>query len=62
MAEYVERRNDGYYVGNSRVSLASIVYEFKDGDPPEIIRRNFPTLSLAGVWFHRFFSGSPGRS
>jgi uncharacterized protein (DUF433 family) len=47
---YVEQRNGGYYVANSRVSLASIVHEFRDGASPETIRRNFPTLSLEQVY------------
>jgi hypothetical protein len=44
--EYIERRNDGFYVAGTRVSLDSIVYSFKAGDSPETIRRNFPSLSL----------------
>jgi uncharacterized protein (DUF433 family) len=47
--EYVERRDDAYYVTGSRVSLASIVYEYRDGAAPETIRQNFPTLSLEQV-------------
>jgi uncharacterized protein (DUF433 family) len=48
-AEYVEMRNGGYYVVGSRVSLASIVYEYRDGAAPETIRQNFPTLSLEQI-------------
>jgi hypothetical protein len=40
--EYTEIRNGGYYVAGSRVSLASIVYAFRDGASPE---KNFPSLS-----------------
>ncbi len=47
--EYVEIRNGGYYVAGSRVSLASIVYEYRDGASPETIHQNFPTLSLEQV-------------
>jgi uncharacterized protein (DUF433 family) len=43
--EYVERRNGGYYVAGSRVSLASIICEFRAGASPESIRQNFATLS-----------------
>ncbi|HEX5430335.1 MAG TPA: hypothetical protein VFW83_00100 [Bryobacteraceae bacterium] len=39
-------RNGGDYVAGSRVSLASIVYEYQDG---AAIRQNFPTLSLEQV-------------
>ena len=47
--QYVEIRNSGYYVTGSRVSLASIVYEYRDGAAAETIRQNFPTLSLEQV-------------
>ncbi len=47
--EYVEMRNSGYYVAGSRVSLASIIYEYRDGAAPETIRQNFPTLSLEQI-------------
>jgi uncharacterized protein (DUF433 family) len=48
--EYVEQRDGGFYVAGSRVSLASIVYAFRDGASPESIRQSFPTLSLAQVY------------
>ena len=48
--EYVEMRNGGYYVAGSRVSLASIIYEYRDGAAPETIRQNFPTLSLEQIY------------
>jgi uncharacterized protein (DUF433 family) len=47
--EYVEMRNGGYYVAGSRVSLASIIYEYRDGAAAETIRQNFPTLSLEQI-------------
>jgi uncharacterized protein (DUF433 family) len=47
--EYVEIRNGGYYVAGSRVSLASIVYEYRDGAAAETIGQNFPTLSLEQI-------------
>ena len=47
--EYVEMRNGGYFVAGSRVSLASIIYEYRDGAAPETIRQNFPTLSLEQI-------------
>jgi uncharacterized protein (DUF433 family) len=49
-AEYVELRNGGYYVKGTRVSLDSIVYSFKDGESPETIRQNFPSLTLEQVY------------
>src|ERR1017187_9587713 len=47
--EYVEVRNGAYYGAGSRVSLASIIYEYRDGAAPETIRQNFPTLSLEQI-------------
>jgi uncharacterized protein (DUF433 family) len=47
--EYVEMRNGGYYLAGSRVSLASIIHEYRDGAAPESIRQNFPTLSLEQI-------------
>jgi len=49
-SEYIERRNGGFYVAGSRVSLDSIVYSFKAGDSPETIRQNFSSLSLEQVY------------
>ena len=46
----VERRDDSFYVAGSRVSLASIVREFQDGQSPEAIRLAFPTLTLEQVY------------
>jgi uncharacterized protein (DUF433 family) len=48
--EYVERRNGGYYLIGSRVSLESVVYPFLDGASPETIVDEFPTLSLEQVY------------
>jgi uncharacterized protein (DUF433 family) len=47
--QHVEVRNGGYYVAGSRISLASIVYEYRDGAAEETIRQNFPTLSIEQV-------------
>src|SRR5437660_535569 len=47
--EYVEERNGGYYIVGSRVSLASIIYEYRDGATAETVRQNFPTLSLEQI-------------
>ena len=48
--EYVEMRDGGFYVTGSRVSLASVVYAFRDGASPETIRQSYPSLSLALVY------------
>ncbi len=47
--EYAEMRNDAYYVTGSCVSLASVIYEYRDGAAAETIRQNFPTLSLEQI-------------
>lgn len=48
--EYVEVRNDGYYVATTRVSLDSVVYAFLRGESPEGITESFPALSLEQVY------------
>ena len=49
-AEYIEQRDDNYFVQGSRVSLDSVVYGFLDGESPETIRDNFPALSLGQIY------------
>ena len=48
--EYVERRHGGYYVKGAGVSLDSIVSAFQNGESPETIRQNFPSLTLLQVY------------
>lgn len=48
--QYIEQRNEGYWIQGTRVSLDSIVYSFLNGDAPEIIAQNFPLLSLEQVY------------
>ncbi|HXB68390.1 MAG TPA: DUF433 domain-containing protein [Candidatus Acidoferrales bacterium] len=48
--EYVEQREENYFIRGSRVSLDSVVYGFLDGESPETIRDNFPTLSLEAIY------------
>src|SRR5881296_990990 len=47
---YVERRDDGYWVSGTRVSLDSIVYAFRRGASPETIKSSFPSLTLEQVY------------
>jgi uncharacterized protein (DUF433 family) len=49
-SEYIDQRNGGFYVADTRVSLDSIVYSFKAGDSPETIRQNFSSLTLEQVY------------
>jgi uncharacterized protein (DUF433 family) len=48
--EFVERRDGGFYLAASRVPLDFIVREFQQGESPEAIRSDFPTLSLEQVY------------
>jgi len=49
--EYIEERSQGLYLAGSRVSLASVVVQFRQGASPETILQNFPSLaSLENVY------------
>src|SRR5256885_10850661 len=48
--DFIERRNDSFYLVESRVPLASVVREFRDGQSPEAIRSAFPALTLQQVY------------
>ena len=48
---YIEKRDDGYWVAGTRVSLDSIVLAFLDGLSPEtIVAECFPVLTLEQVY------------
>ena len=48
---YVERRNEGYWISGTRVSLDSVVFAFLDGLSPETIATEcFPVLTLEEVF------------
>jgi uncharacterized protein (DUF433 family) len=47
---YVEKRDEGYWIPGTRISLDSIVYAFRRGASAETIQRSFPTLSLEQVY------------
>jgi len=47
--DYIEKRETGYYVIGSRVSLDSTAYGFLDGNSPEGILESYPTLTLEQV-------------
>ena len=46
---YVSQREGAYWVGDTRVSLDSIVCTFLDGQTPESIAESFPVLSLEQI-------------
>lgn len=48
--QYVEKRDGGYWLVGSRVSLDSIVYAFLGGQSAEGIAQSFPALSLEQVY------------
>jgi uncharacterized protein (DUF433 family) len=50
MKEFVEYRDGSLYLIGSRVPLARIVYGFNNGETPETIQSNFPTLNLEQVY------------
>jgi Protein of unknown function (DUF433) len=48
--EYVEQRENGYYVAGSRVTLDSVVLAFLRGESPEGIGDSFPALTLEKIY------------
>ena len=47
---YIQQRNGGYYVGDTRVSLDSVVYSFQRGNSPETIQAEYPLLKLSQIY------------
>ncbi|MGA2078934.1 MAG: DUF433 domain-containing protein [Terriglobia bacterium] len=50
MRDYVDKRDGGYWITGSRISLDSIVYAFLRGASPESIARSFPLINLEDVY------------
>jgi len=48
--DYIEKREGGYWVAGTRVSLDSLVYAFLRGAAPEGIVQSYPVLSLEEVY------------
>lgn len=49
--QYIEKRDEGYWVAGTRVSLDSVVLAFLDGLSPEtIVAECFPVLTLEQVY------------
>ncbi len=49
--EYIEANPSGLFVAGTRVSLASVVFQFRRGASPESILQSFPSLtSLENVY------------
>ena len=48
--QYVEQREDAYWVSGTRASLDSIGYAFLEGQTAESIAQSFPVLTLEQVY------------
>jgi uncharacterized protein (DUF433 family) len=48
--QYVEQRDDVYWISGTRVTLDSIVYAFMEGQTAESIGQSFPILTLEQVY------------
>ena len=48
--QYIEQRENSYFIRGSRVSLDSVVVTFLNGVSPEGIVQSFPVLSLEQVY------------
>ena len=49
-SEYIEQRHGGYYVAGTRISLDSVVCSFNEGQSPEAIQADFPSLKRAQIY------------
>lgn len=49
-SDYIDRRDDGYFVSGTRISLDSVVYAFLRGESPEGIAESFPILTLEQIF------------
>jgi uncharacterized protein (DUF433 family) len=49
-SEYIEERNGGYYLRDTRISLDSVVYSFQRGNSPESIQAEYPLLKRAQIY------------
>jgi uncharacterized protein (DUF433 family) len=47
---YIQQRDGGYWIQETRVSLDSIVYRWLEGLSPESIAECFPVLTLEQVY------------
>jgi uncharacterized protein (DUF433 family) len=50
IAEYVRQREGEYYVNSSRVTLHSIITDWKRGCAPEQIAADFPSVPLVAIY------------
>lgn len=50
IAEYVQQRDGEYYVGSTRVTLRSIIADWKRGRVAEQIAADFPSVPLVAIY------------
>lgn len=50
VSAYIEEREGALRIAGTRVSLASVVIGFQEGESPQQIVQSFPTLTLAQVY------------
>lgn len=56
--QYIEQRDEEYWLEGTRISLDSVVYSFLNGESPESIAQKFPNpFPRTGLWCDRFLSG-----
>lgn len=47
---YVDYRDDNLYVGKTRATVETVIVSWQQGQSPEQIQEDFPTVSLARVY------------
>ena len=50
VASYVREREGEFFVGDTQVTLHSVIAAWKRGDGPERIRESFPSLPLVAIY------------
>lgn len=50
VTSYVQQREGEYFVGESRVTLQSVIAAWKRGAGPEDVQRSFPSLPLVAIY------------
>ncbi len=48
--EYVQHRDGNIYIGPSRVTIDTLVINWRNGQSPEQIHEDFPTVPLAHIY------------
>ncbi|SRR6266852_2809739 len=48
--DYIHKKDGGYWIAGTRVSLDSVVYAFLRGAAPESIAQSYPVLNLEEVY------------